>query len=60
MAGWSPSFTDHPMSTSEITLPPEVKADAPRRRRWIFVIIPVGALLIAFFIVAAIITVPYD
>jgi len=48
------------MSTSEITLPPALGTDTPRRRRWMFVIIPVGVVLIAFFIVASIVTIPYD
>jgi PDZ domain-containing protein len=60
MAGWSQFFADLPMSTSEITLPPTLSTDAPRRRRWMFVIVPIGVLLIAFFIVAAIVTIPYD
>ncbi|HVC70251.1 MAG TPA: PDZ domain-containing protein [Acidimicrobiales bacterium] len=48
------------MSTSEITLPPAVTTDAPRRRRWMIVIIPTGILLIALFIVATVVTIPYD
>jgi PDZ domain-containing protein len=47
------------MSTSEITLPPTVVAKAPRRRLPV-VLIAVGILLVALFIVASIITVPYD
>jgi PDZ domain-containing protein len=60
MAGWSPSSADNAMSTSEITLPPDIQADVPRRRRWLVVIIPVGALLITLFIVASFVTVGYD
>jgi PDZ domain-containing protein len=49
------------MSTSEITLPPsDVVAPAPRRRRLPIVLISVGVLLVALFVVAAIVTVPYD
>jgi Lon-like protease len=49
------------MSTSEITLPPSgVAAARPRRRRLPIVLISVGVLLVVLFVVAAIITVPYD
>ncbi len=48
------------MSTSEITLPPAVVAAAPRRRRTPFVWLAVGIVLVALFIVASIVTVPYD
>ena len=60
MAGWSQFLADLPMSTSEITRPPALSTDPPRRRRWMYVIVPVGVLLVAFFIVAAIVTIPYD
>jgi PDZ domain-containing protein len=60
MAGWGPSDRDITMSTSEITLPPSDVAPAPRRRRLPIVLIAVGVLLVAFFVVAAIVTVPYD
>src|SRR5471032_821364 len=48
------------MSTSEITLPPTVMADDPRRRRMPIVLISVGVLLVALFIVASLVTVNYD
>jgi len=48
------------MSTSEITLPPAVVAAAPRRRRTPFVWLAVGIVLVALFIVASVVTVPYD
>jgi PDZ domain-containing secreted protein len=48
------------MSTSEITLPSAVVGPAPRRRRLPMILLGIGVLLVALFIVAAIITVPYD
>ena len=48
------------MSTSEITLPPTALNPAPRRRRTPMVLLTVGVILVALFIVASIITVPYD
>jgi PDZ domain-containing protein len=48
------------MSTSELTLPPAAVADAPRRRRLPLVLIAIGILLVILFIVASIVTVPYD
>jgi len=48
------------MSTSEITLPPAVVDHAPRRRRMPMVLLAIGIVLVALFIVAAIVTVPYD
>ena len=48
------------MSTSEITLPPTVVDPAPRRRRTPMVLLAIGIVLVALFIVAAIVTVPYD
>jgi PDZ domain-containing protein len=48
------------MSTSELTLPPAAVADAPRRRRLPMVLIAIGILLVILFIVASIVTVPYD
>jgi PDZ domain-containing protein len=60
MAGWGPSVRDNAMSTSEITLPPSVSAETRRRRRMPVVLVVVGVLLVALFIVASVITVPYD
>jgi len=48
------------MSTSEITLPPAVMANAPRRRRVPIILISIGVVAVALFIVASIVTVPYD
>jgi Lon-like protease len=48
------------MSTSEITLPPAVVAAARRRRRGPMIWLAVGIVLVALFIVASIVTVPYD
>jgi Lon-like protease len=48
------------MSTSEITLPPTVVADAQRRRRMPFVLLGIGIVLVALVIAASVITVPYD
>lgn len=48
------------MSTSEITLPPAVVAKDPRRRRTPMVLLAIGVLLVALFIVASVVTVPYD
>ncbi|HXQ43796.1 MAG TPA: PDZ domain-containing protein [Acidimicrobiales bacterium] len=48
------------MSTSEITLPPAAVAPSPRRRRTPMVLLAIGVLLVALFIVASIVTVPYD
>ena len=48
------------MSTSEITLPPAVVDAARRRRRMPMVWLTIGVLLVALFIVASVITVPYD
>ena len=48
------------MSTSEITLPPAVVANDPRRRRTPMVLLAIGVLLVALFIVASVVTVPYD
>jgi Lon-like protease len=60
MAGWETSVRDNAMSTSEITLPPAVVAPARRRRRLPMILLTVGILLVALFIVASIVTVPYD
>ncbi len=60
MAGWGSSARDNAMSTSEITLPPAVAATTRRRRRTPMVLLTVGVLLVALFIVASIVTVPYD
>jgi PDZ domain-containing protein len=48
------------MSTSEITLPPTVVDHTRRRRRTPMVLLGIGIVLVALFIVAAVITVPYD
>jgi len=48
------------MSTSEITLPPPVLDHPPRRRRMPAVLLGIGIVVVALFIVAAVITVPYD
>jgi PDZ domain-containing protein len=47
------------MSTSEVTLPPAVVATRPRRRLTV-VLVGIGVLLVAAFIVASVVTVPYD
>jgi PDZ domain-containing protein len=48
------------MATSEITLPPPAVAAAPRRRRLPVVLVCIGVVLVALFIVASIVSVPYD
>ncbi len=60
VAGWGPSVRDNAMSTSEITLPPAVVTTARGRRRLPMALLAVGILLVALFIVASIVTVPYD
>lgn len=48
------------MSTSEITLPPPVVTPGRRRRRGPIVLVAIGVVLVAAFIAASVITVPYD
>jgi PDZ domain-containing protein len=59
VAGWDSSIRDTTMSTSEITLPPAVVTPSPRRR-WPMGLVITGIVLVAIFIAASVITVPYD